>query len=130
MVGLVLVSHSRRLAEGLEELLRPLAGDVPLVPAGGTSDGRLGSDATRVAEACRQADRGDGVLVLGDIGSSILSSKLALELLAASDPAIRVRIADAPLVEGAVAAAVQASLGDPLEAVVRAAEEAGRQAKL
>ena len=80
-VGIVLVSHSAALAEGVAELAREMAGEeVPIEPAGGIEGGALGTDAVRVAEAIGRADRGDGVLVLMDLGSAVLSAELARDL--------------------------------------------------
>ena len=82
MVGLVLVSHSRLVAEGAAELARQMGGaEVAIVPAGGLEDGSIGTDAVRVADAIRAAMSPDGVLVLMDLGSAVLSAELALDLL-------------------------------------------------
>src|ERR1700754_3067631 len=94
--------------------------DVPLEGVGGTADGRLGTDADRIAAALDAADHGDGVVVLGDLGSAILTVRSVLEDHEGDD----VRLVDAPLVEGAIAAAVSASAGLSIDGVVRAAEEA------
>jgi len=121
-VGLVLVSHSARLAEGVAELARQLGGEhVPVEPAGGLPDGGLGTSIERIEQAVRAADRGAGVLILADLGSAVLTVKLLLDE-AGQLPAVT--LADAPLVEGAVAAAVAASTGAGLDAVRAAAEEA------
>ena len=130
MVGMVLVSHSRRLAEGLKELLDQLAqGRVRVEAAGGTEDDSLGTDAVRIQAAVEAADQGDGVLVLMDLGSAVLSARTALELLP-PDLAARTVLGEGPLVEGAVAAAVEASAGSSLEEVRRVAEEAAGYRKL
>ena len=132
MVGLVLISHSGTLVEGLREMVAQVAGDeVAVATAGGTEDGRLGTSAPRIAAAIRHAlDSGaDEALVLLDLGSAALSLELALEDLDAADRN-RVRITEAPLVEGAILAAVQASIGSPIEQVVAAAEGASTMAKL
>ncbi len=129
MVGIVLVSHSARLAEGLKELVGQLVqGKVPVEAAGGAGEA-LGTDATLVAEAIRRADRGDGVAVLVDLGSAVLSAEMALELLP-EEYRERVVLCDAPLVEGAVAAGLEASFGSALAEVRRAAEGAYEQRKL
>jgi PTS hybrid protein len=121
-VGLVLVSHSERLAEGAAELARQLAGtDVPVEPAGGSPDGGLGTSVERVGRAVRAADRGAGVVVLADLGSAVLTVKLLLD---DADDLPNVILADAPLVEGAVSAAVAAASGAPAGAVAAAAEQA------
>jgi phosphoenolpyruvate-protein phosphotransferase/dihydroxyacetone kinase phosphotransfer subunit len=118
MVGLVIVTHSATLAAGVAELARGMGGDVPVELAGGIDapDPALGTDAVRVAEAIERADQGDGVLVLMDLGSAVLSAEMALDLLPAERRA-RVLLCEAPLVEGAVAAAVTAKLGASLENV-------------
>jgi dihydroxyacetone kinase phosphotransfer subunit len=129
LVGIVLVSHSARLAEGVKELVDQLTqGSVTVVAAGGAA-GALGTDAALVAAAIGLADSGDGVVVLMDLGSAVLSAETALELLADVERG-RVALADAPFVEGAVAAALEASFGSALDAVKTAAEEAKSLAKL
>jgi phosphoenolpyruvate---glycerone phosphotransferase subunit DhaM len=121
-VGLVVVSHSRLIADGTAELAGQMAGpDVRIVPAGGMADGAIGTDAARIAEAIGQAETGAGVVVLADLGSAVLSTRTALELL--DDPG-GVRLSKGPIVEGAVMAAVQASTGSTLDEVLEAAESA------
>jgi len=129
VIGIVLVSHSAALAEGLSDLVGQVSGeDVRVVPAGGSGDGGLGTDPDRIAAAIRAADTGSGVVVLVDIGSAVLSVKA---ILAGGDvDGIDVRLADAPLVEGAVAASVLAATGADLATVAAAAEEARDVAKL
>ncbi|MDO5066477.1 MAG: phosphoenolpyruvate--protein phosphotransferase [Propionibacteriaceae bacterium] len=124
LVGIVAVSHSRALADAAVELsLQMVHGEQPAVlVAAGTSDGRLGTDATAVAEAITAADRGAGVVVLVDLGSAILSAELALDLIE-SDPE-QVRIIAAPFVEGLLAAVVQAATGADLEEVAAEASRA------
>ncbi len=129
MVGIVIVSHSHRIAEGVAQLAREMGGaDVKLETAGGLEavdgpDGAehpIGTDAVRGMQAIDRAWSEDGVLVLMDLGSAVLSAEMAVDLLD-EDRRGRVVLTDAPLVEGAVAAAVTAKLGLPLEAVVREA---------
>lgn len=126
-VGLVIVSHSEKIAEGVVELAAQMAPDVVLAAAGGTGDGagpaRIGTSFDRVQAAIERADGGDGVVVLTDLGSAVMTAEMVLEFL---DPAARerVRLAQAALVEGAVAAAVQAQGGSALEDVLQAAEGA------
>ena len=127
MVGIVVVSHSSELASGLAELAAQMAGpEVKIEHAGGTCDGTLGTDESRVRDAIRRADGGDGVVVLGDLGSAILTIRHVLE----SRVNNHVTLIDAPIVEGTVAAAVMASAGSSLEDVVSAAEEARSVRKL
>lgn len=129
MIGIVLVSHSAALAEGLAEMADQIAGgDVRIVAAGGGPDGTLGTRGDVIVDAIGEADTGSGVLVLADLGSAILSVKAAL---ASGDAeGTHALLADAPLVEGAIAAAVAASIGQDLEAVRGAAEEAWSVRKL
>ncbi|WP_188195144.1 dihydroxyacetone kinase phosphoryl donor subunit DhaM [Nonomuraea sp. SYSU D8015] len=118
MVGLVLVSHSAGLAAEAAALVRGIAGhDAPVAVAGGTDDGGLGTSLDLIEAAIQAVDQGDGVLLVPDIGSSVLTARLVEE------PG-RVVLADAPFVEGAIAAAVTAGTGAPLADVLAAAEEA------
>ncbi len=130
MVGLAIVSHSSKLAEGLYELTNQLShGKIKIATAGGMSDGSIGTDAVSIAAAVRKAEDGDGVLIIADLGSAILSSDMAMELLDEEQKG-RIVIADAPFVEGGVAAAVEASLGSDLERVKEAAQAAKGLRKL
>jgi phosphoenolpyruvate---glycerone phosphotransferase subunit DhaM len=129
LVGLVIASHSAKIAEGVVDLAGQMAGsEVRLIAAGGAIDGSLGTDATRIAEAIAQADSGAGVVVLADLGSAVLSAKMALDMVP-PETAARTKLSGGPLVEGAVVAAVQASIGDSLSAVLEAAEDAAQMAK-
>ncbi len=130
-MGLILVSHSGTLVDGLREMASQVAGpDVAIATAGGTEDGRLGTSAPRISEAVRSVlDRADSAVVLLDLGSAALSLELALEDLSDGDRQ-RVRVTEAPLVEGAILAAVQASVGATIDEVVAAAESAATLAKL
>ncbi len=124
MVGLVIVSHSAKVAEGIAEMAAQMARkDQMIIAAGGMADGGIGTDAMRVHEAVCRADGGDGVLIMVDLGSAVLSAETALEFLEEEQQG-RVRIADAPVLEGSIAAAVEASLGSELEKVAQTAEEA------
>jgi phosphoenolpyruvate---glycerone phosphotransferase subunit DhaM len=122
-VGLVVVSHSSRIAEGTAELAGQMAGpEVRIVAAGGMADGAIGTDAALIAEAIERADSGAGVVVLADLGSAVLATRTALEIMGGPE---NVRLSRGPIVEGAVIAAVQASTGSPLDEVLEAAESAG-----
>ncbi len=121
-VGIVLVSHSAKLAEGLAELAAQMAPDVTILPAGGLSDGSIGTDYDEVVAATQRADSGDGVVLLYDLGSAQMTAELAVESLA--DPSAAI-VADGPLVEGAIAAAVAAQAGQDRTAVAEAAAAAG-----
>ena len=123
MVGIVVVSHSDALAQGVVAVAREMGGaDLALEAAGGTDEpGVLGTDAERVRAAIERAMSPDGVLVLMDLGSALMSAEFAVDLL--EDPPGPVVLSEAPLVEGAVAAAAAASGGASLEEV--AAEARG-----
>jgi PTS hybrid protein len=129
-VGLVVVSHSAKIAEGVVELAGQMAGAVRIRAAGGSDDGGIGTDATLIADAIAAADEGDGVLVLVEFGSAVLSAQVAIEELVDEELRPRVRIAEAPVVEGAVVAAVQASTGSSLEEVDQAARGAATMVKV
>lgn len=125
MIAFVLVSHSREVAAGVREMaLQMTGGAVPVVACGGTSDGGLGTDACAIADAIRsvaRVARNEGVLVLCDLGSAILSAEQALDFLKEKEKS-GVRIADAPFLEGAVLGAIQASAGSSLQEVLETAE--------
>ncbi|MFC4060036.1 PTS-dependent dihydroxyacetone kinase phosphotransferase subunit DhaM [Planomonospora corallina] len=123
MVGVVLVSHSGPLAAETAALAAGVCGvDVPLEAAGGSEDGGLGTSAGLVEAAIERADRGGGVVLIPDLGSSVLTARLF------ERPGVVV--ADVPFVEGAIAAAVAAAAGGSLDAVLAAAEEARTFRKL
>jgi phosphoenolpyruvate---glycerone phosphotransferase subunit DhaM len=128
-VGIVLVSHSAALAEGTAELAGQIAGGTVIIAtAGGTEDGRIGTSIDKVERAVRLADGGAGVVILPDLGSSVLTVRALLS--DADDLPGQVAVADAPFVEGAVAATVTAAAGGDVKAVLSAAEEARHARKL
>lgn len=123
-VGIVLVSHSKEVADATARMAAALAGvpDAPVIGAGGLPDGGLGTSEEVIAEAARQVDAGAGVALLADLGSAVLTVKT---LLADGDELTgSARLVDAPLVEGAIGAVVTAAGGGDLAAVSAAAEEA------
>lgn len=122
-VSLVVVSHSELVAEGVADIVAQMSPDVVIGRAGGTASGGIGTDVERVMTAVRFADRGEGVIVLTDLGSAVLSAETALELLG-DGAASAVRISDGPLVEGAVAAGVCAQTGGDLDEVLAASKAA------
>ncbi|MDQ6710292.1 MAG: dihydroxyacetone kinase phosphoryl donor subunit DhaM [Candidatus Dormibacteraeota bacterium] len=119
-VSLVLVSHSRQLGDGTRELASQMTqGRVKIAVAAGTADGRLGTDATAILAAIQEVRGPAGVLVLVDLGSAVLSTQMAIEQL--PDGVGRVLVSNAPFVEGAVIAGVEASIDSDLDAVAAAA---------
>ncbi len=128
-VSLVLVSHSRQLAEGVRELAGQMTqGKVKIAVAGGTADGRLGTDATAIRAAIEDVRGPEGVLILVDLGSAVLSTQMAIEQLSNGEG--RVVLSNAPFVEGAVIAAVEASIDKDLDDVAAAALGAGQMEKV
>lgn len=130
MVGIVLVSHSKKMGEGLLDLIKQMTTDkVKIEVAAGTSDGRLGTDALMIQEKIKKVSSEDGVLIIVDLGSAVMSAEMAIESL---DEPLRekTKILDAPFVEGAVAAAMEASFGKSLEEVICEAEKSRKLKKL
>ncbi|WP_435075712.1 dihydroxyacetone kinase phosphoryl donor subunit DhaM [Halorubrum sp. HHNYT27] len=126
MVSLVVVSHSERAAEGIVEVAEEMAGDTRLEPVGGDGQGGIGTVPDAIEAAIDEADDGDGVVVLVDLGSAVMNADVAVELSDAEAV-----IADAPVLEGAVNAAVAAT--DPsatLDSVREQAEAARGMQKL
>lgn len=128
MVGLVLVSHSPRIAEGTAELVSHMADEVEVVAVGGDSDGGLGTDPEGI-QAAIEGLKAEEVLVFMDIGSAVLSAETVLEMLS-SKVQEKVRLVDAPFVEGAFAAGVMASTGADAGECVEAAMEARTEPKM
>ena len=133
-VNLVIISHSCKLAEGVCEIAQQMAGDAVAIAAVGglrTDDGEhmLGTDPLRIADAVRSVWSTAGVLLLVDMGSAVLSAEEALALLP-PDRRPCCRISNAPLVEGAIVAAVEAGLGHTLDQVNAAAEAAATLRKV
>lgn len=125
-VSLVVVSHSQKIADGAAELAAQMAPDVVILRAGGTTDGRIGTSLEKVLAALDSVAEDGGAVVLTDLGSAVMTAESALEF---ADRPGRVVLADAPLVEGLVAAAVAAQGGAGLLAVKHAAEAAGQPAR-
>ena len=119
MVGIVIVTHSAALAPGAAETCRMMAKDVRLATAGGMEDGGFGTSYARIVAAIDAVYGDDGVVILMDAGSSILTVETIVEEM----PQRRLRMVDCPLVEGGVVAAIAAVCGASLDEVVRRAEE-------
>jgi PTS hybrid protein len=125
IVGVVIVSHSPKVAEGAAEMVRQMVGDeVACAWTGGNPAGGLGTDALRIRDAIEQVWRPAGVAVFVDLGGAEMNAEMAIEMLP-PEQAARVRICNAPIVEGAVVGATEASGGATLDAVCAAAEELG-----
>ena len=128
MVGLVLVSHSPQIAAGTAELVRQMAGEVEISAVGGDADGTFGTDPERIREAIENLEA-EEALVFMDLGSAGLAAETVLEMLS-SEKREKVRLVDAPFVEGAFAAGVIASTGADADECVEAAMEARTEPKL
>ena len=119
MVGIVIVSHSQKLAEGVVELARMMADDIPIVAAGGMEDGSLGTSYEKIYNALDEVYSDDGVIVLVDMGSAAMTAEMVIEEM----PGRNIRMLDCPLVEGAILAAVELSDGHTLETLIERIED-------
>ncbi|MGY3725556.1 dihydroxyacetone kinase DhaM subunit [Granulicatella balaenopterae] len=117
MYGIVLVSHSEKIAIGLKDMIDEMinTSEVTVLAAGGTGDGRLGTSAVVIYEELQKLKECSSILVFSDIGSSILSSEMAVELIDDEELKEKVVLVSAPLIEGAFAGAVSLSAGLCLE---------------
>ena len=120
MVGIVIVSHSQKLAEGVVEISRMMAESAPIVAAGGLDDGTLGTSYGKICAAVEEVYSADGVIILMDMGSAVMTTEMVLEDLKKPN----VRMLDCPLVEGAVLAAVESAGGRSLEEISERIAEA------
>jgi dihydroxyacetone kinase phosphotransfer subunit len=128
MVSIVVVSHSKKAAEGIRDVAQEMGGDATILPVGGDPDGGIGTTAPAIEEGIREASDGSGVLVIADLGSAVMNAEIAVE---AVEGEIEARIADAPILEGTLNAAVSAAQPDAsLEEVLERAEEARDLRKL
>ena len=126
MVGIVIVSHSQKLAEGAVELAKMMAADAPVAAAGGLEDGGLGTSFDRIMAAIEAVDAGDGVVVFMDMGSAVMTTEMVIGALGGSD----LRMLDAPVVEGAVLAAVESQMGTSLDEIAAKIQQARDVKKL
>ena len=121
MVGFVIVSHSRMLAESVADFTRLMAEHVTVIPAGGLEDGSFGTSYQLISDAIEKANSGDGVLVLMDMGSAVMTTEMVLESMENH----KVKMVDCPLVEGAVAGTIAAAGGQSLELIYRNLTKSG-----
>ena len=123
MIGIVIVSHSHLLAKGIQEMALQMSQNlVKIETAGGVDDVTLGTSAERIRDAIEAAYSPDGVLILFDLGSALLSTDVAIDELLTPEIKAHIKVSGAHLVEGAIVAAVEASLGHTLDEVNIAAE--------
>ena len=123
-IGVVIVSHSEYIANGLKDLVNEMNdGTVPVIAAGGADGGRIGTSAIRIQNAIESLEDCDHILIYADLGSSVLSAETAIDIVD-EDLAEKVQIVDAPIVEGALAGVVQATISDDVNEVIHVSEEA------
>lgn len=120
MIGIVIVSHSRKIAEGTRELALQMAPSAQIAAAGGMKDDGIGTDVDKIMSAIDSVYSKDGVVVLIDLGSAIMSSEMAIEML---DHYENIKIVDAPIVEGAVLGAVESAIGASMDRMLKVFKE-------
>lgn len=126
MVGIVIVSHSEKLAEGVVEVSRMMAENVPIAAAGGLEDGTLGTSYDKIKSAVESLYSDDGVVILADMGSAVMTAEIVLEDIKLEN----VKILNCPLVEGAILAAMESVGGRDLEDLAERVETAHPSKKL
>lgn len=114
MVGLVIVSHSSKIAEGVVEMSLQMASTVPIVAAGGTADGRIGTDMSKISDAIMKVYSEYGVMILFDLGSAYMNTEMAIDFLDDSYDREKIQLVDCALVEGSITAAVESSIGSSI----------------
>lgn len=119
MVAFVVVSHSAKLADGVIDLAKMSAPEVPMFPAGGLEDGSYGTSFEKISRAIEQASGSDGVIVLTDLGSAVMTTEMVLESLDLSN----VRMAEGPIVEAAVTGTVLSASGAALDEIMEELEQ-------
>ena len=130
MIGVLVVSHSAQAAAGIAEIASQMSGGACVKGVGGNDSGGIGSSVPMVFEALSEMlSLCDSVVMIPDLGSSVLSSRAVLEMLDEADFK-RVRVADAPVLEGSVVAAIEAGAGSSMEDVLNSAKEARNMEKL
>ena len=125
MVGIVLVSHSEKIVEGIKELAMQMAPDAKVAVAGGTKDGRIGTDIDKISEAIVEVYSEDGVIVLFDLGSAFMNAEMAIEFLD-DEMKEKVEIVDTAIVEGGITLIVESSMNKTLEEI----KESSKKMKL
>ncbi|MCX8650022.1 PTS-dependent dihydroxyacetone kinase phosphotransferase subunit DhaM [Gilliamella sp. B2776] len=121
MVSIILVSHSKKITDGLKEMIEDMVdstGDVRIFSAGGTEDGRMGTDSIAIYNIIKQCSNHRNILIFADIGSAILSAETAIDLIENESLKNRVILVDAPLVEGAFVASIQAMVDNDVEGIL------------
>ncbi len=128
MVGIVVVSHSEKLAESVIELSALMAPETPMAAAGGMEDGGFGTSYEKITNAIDSVYSDDGVIVLMDLGSAVMTTEMVIEDMAMMDKT-NIKMVDCPIVEGAISASVVAAGGAPIEDVIESAKIASTMNK-
>jgi len=118
-VGIVLISHSAKVVEGIKDIINQVNDTVSIALAGGTDDGEIGTSIEKIQTAIDSVSHDRGVLLVYDLGSAKMNAELAIEMGALE----KVKILEAPILEGAYVAAVEAGMGKDLDEVVKAVEK-------
>lgn len=130
MVGIVLVSHSKKITDGIEEMILEMTGEgVTICSAGGTDDGRLGTSAPKIMESIKACQHCNRILVFCDMGSSILSAEAAIDLLE-DEVKDKCVLVDAAIVEGAFVAAVHSLVTDNVDEILREVSQLNEISKI
>ncbi|ADK69567.1 dihydroxyacetone kinase phosphoryl donor subunit DhaM [Mycoplasma mycoides subsp. mycoides] len=117
MVGIVVISHSNKIANGVVDLAKQMADEVKIIPAGGTKDNLIGTDIDLIIDAINKAwDPNDGVILLFDLGSALMNAQMAIEMLE-PDKQNKIKIIDAALVEGTILAAINSSMNKNIDQI-------------
>lgn len=116
--GIVLISHSPKVVEGVKDIIRQVNQDVAIELAGGTDDGEIGTSIDKIQRAIEGAHTGNGVLLLYDLGSAKMNAEMAVEMADQET----IRIAEAPLLEGAYVASVEAGMGKTIDEIIATLE--------
>ncbi|WP_028783901.1 dihydroxyacetone kinase phosphoryl donor subunit DhaM [Thalassobacillus devorans] len=118
-VGIVVISHSEKAAEGIKEIVDQAVGKVAVEAAGGLEDGEIGTSLEKIQAAIQHVHNDQGVVMFYDLGSAKMNAEMAIEMLELEN----VHLAEAPVLEGAYLAAVEASMGKSLKEIVKALEK-------
>ena len=125
MVSIVVVSHSEKLATGVVDLVRMMAKEVKIATAGGLEDGSHGTSFDKINKAIDEVYSDDGVILINDMGSAIMTSEMVIE----SSEKEKLFIADCPIVEGTLEAAVLAENGNSIEEIINELKNVGSMSK-
>lgn len=118
-VGIVLISHSAKVAEGIKEIIQQVIRDVPVETAGGTDDGGIGTSLEKINAAIKRAYSSNGVLLFYDLGSAKMNAETAIQFLEKEN----IFLVEAPLLEGSYVAAVESSTGKNIYAIIESIEQ-------